>query len=197
MTILHYTLGLSPQRSGGLTKYATDLMNEQQKSNKIVLLYPSGYSYFGGEVNCISRGIIGGVQSIMLRNTMPVALLYGVKSPSDFISKNKMSVQAMERLYSDVAPDIFHVHTLMGLPLELLQFFKSKGVKLLFTAHDYYGICPKVNFINHKGELCSAPSEENCKACNVKAASTIFLRLRNSKFVLNIKNNRVLRKFIR
>ena len=32
MKILHYTLGLSPYRSGGLTKYTQDLILAQQQN---------------------------------------------------------------------------------------------------------------------------------------------------------------------
>lgn len=40
MRILHYTLGLPPFRSGGLTRYASDLMEEQTKHNEVFHLYP-------------------------------------------------------------------------------------------------------------------------------------------------------------
>lgn len=36
---LHYSLGLPPYRSGGLTKYCTDLMVEQAKSNDEIFYY--------------------------------------------------------------------------------------------------------------------------------------------------------------
>jgi len=40
MKILHYSLGLFPYRTGGLTKYATDLMLEQSKDkHEVHLLY--------------------------------------------------------------------------------------------------------------------------------------------------------------
>ena len=46
MRILHYSLGLPPYRSGGLTKYCTDLMVEQAKSNdEIFLLFPGRMNF--------------------------------------------------------------------------------------------------------------------------------------------------------
>ena len=57
MTILHYTIGLAPQRSGGLTKYATDLMQEQQVENQVFLLYPSGYRWWSNKIYLRKGGV--------------------------------------------------------------------------------------------------------------------------------------------
>ena len=41
MKILHYTLGFQPQRTGGLVKYAEDLMLEQiAQGYQVAALYP-------------------------------------------------------------------------------------------------------------------------------------------------------------
>lgn len=189
MTILHYTLGLPPQRSGGLTKYATDLILEQQNSLDIVLLlYPSGYKWWSRKISFSKSNIKSGICSVRLKNTPPVPLLYGIKSPKDFISKRLLSESEMERFYSEVKPDVFHVHTLMWLPKELLHFLKAKGVKLIFTTHDYFGICPKVNLIDCNSDVCSGISPQKCAKCNINAKSTLYLRLRNSKLALKLKN---------
>lgn len=197
MTILHYTLGMSPQRSGGLTKYATDLMSEQSKEHRVVLLYPAGYKWWSREMSWSQGESFERVETIRLVNTLPVPLLFGVKTPMDFISSRKMSKREMERLYNYTKPDVFHVHTLMGLPKELLQYFKRRGVRLIYTSHDYFGICPKVNLIDHNGDLCNEPSPKRCCVCNKHSKSTLYLRLRNSQFALNIKNNKTLRKVLR
>lgn len=190
MTILHYTLGLAPQRSGGLTAYATDLMNEQQTLSNVVLLYPQGWRWWSKKITWKREGKRIGIDCYRLKNSLPfpVPLLYGVRSPKDFISQREMSQEQMEELYNQIKPDVFHVHTLMGLPKELLIFFKGKGVKLIYTAHDYYGICPKVNMINNRGELCCAPSEQGCRECNRGSRPTLFLRLYNSKIALELKS---------
>lgn len=196
MTILHYTLGLPPRRSGGLTRYATDLMLEQQKSAKVMLLYPSGYNPWSRSIRWKRDGSYHGVDLIKLKNSFPVPLLYGIREPKDFISNRIISVDTMEALYSEFRPDVFHVHTLMGLPKELLLFFKSKGVRLIFTSHDYFGICPKVNMVDYAGKICAKPSAERCARCNKGVRGTLFLRLRNSKLLLDIKRVNIIRKII-
>ena len=197
MTILHYTLGLSPQRRGGLTKYSMDLMTEQSKEHDVVLLYPAGYIWLSRKICWQEDKPFQKVKMIRLVNTLPVPLLYGVKAPTDFISSRRMSDSQMEEFYNLTKPDVFHVHTLMGLPAELLRLLKQTGVKLIYTSHDYFGICPKVNLIDYNGNLCTEPSADRCSRCNQNSKSTLYLRLRNSQFALNIKNNSLLRKLIK
>ena len=197
MNILHYSLGLAPQRSGGLPKYATDLMMEQSKRHRVSLLYPSGYRPFRRRIVFHKGKKHHQIQTFSLRNTFPIPLLFGIKSPTDFLSKRSFRSKDMEALFESIQPDVFHVHTLMGLPIELLEFFSSKGVKQVYSSHDYFGICPKVNFIDHREQVCSTPSQETCSACNESSSSTLFLRLRNSSIALQAKNNPFLRRWFK
>ncbi len=188
MTIIHYTLGIAPERSGGLTQYTTDIIKEQQLSATVVLLYAQGWQWNNRNISWSRVGTRDGIECYSLQNSLPLPLRYGVHNPADFISTRVMSQRDMESLYCTIKPDAFHVHTLMGLPRELLIFFKSKGVKLVYTAHDYYGICPKVNMIDNNDEVCDTPSAQKCLECNRDSKSTLFLRLYNSKIGLQLKN---------
>lgn len=186
---MHYTLGRAPQRGGGMTKYATDLMREQAKSEEVVLLYPSGYRWWSRWIYWRRGADDYGVGSVELKNSLPIALLYGVKSPCDFYNSRVMSNVQMESLYRAIKPDVLHIHTFMGLPKELVEYFKSRGVKVIFSTHDYYGLCPKVNFIDDSGEVCQDPSPHHCELCNGHSNSSFFLRIRNSSLALRLKNN--------
>lgn len=197
MNILHYSLGLAPQRSGGLTKYATDLMMEQAERHRVSLLYPAGYRPLQTRISWRQGDDHHRIRTFQLRNTFPIPILYGIKSPDDFMGKRVFQKQDMEALYQEIRPDVFHVHSLMGLPKELLLFFASKGVKQVFISHDYFGICPKVNLINHRGDLCTNPSQETCSECNKSSPTTPFLRLRNSSIALNVKNNKLIRRLLK
>jgi glycosyltransferase involved in cell wall biosynthesis len=75
----------------------------------------------------------------------------------------------------------------MGLPIEFLQCLKDQNVKIVFSSHDYYGLCLKVNFINEKGILCKKPSGENCARCNQNSPNATFLRIRNAEIILHHK----------
>lgn len=187
MRILHYSLGLYPYRTGGLNRYVTDLIREQSKHHQVALLYPNGYKWWERKTFILGPYTKDGIECYKLKNSMPLPLLFGIKNPEVFIEK-KISLNSFERFFNDFKPNVLHIHTLMGLSEEILLFFKGKGVRLVYTSHDYFGICPKVNLINESGELCEGPNAIRCARCNVKAPSTLYLRLRNSSLAFKIRN---------
>ena len=189
MNILHFSLGLPPYRSGGLTKYATDLMVSQHTSGlNVSLLYPGDFTFWKIPKMYIDKPKdFLGVQTFEIKNPPSVPLLHGVSDPADIYNASSLDNKALVEFYENVKPDVFHVHTLMGLPLSLLTYLKEKGVKLVFTTHDYYGLCPKVNFINQDNALCAGAEPQLCAICNKNAKSTLYLKLRNSKYLLRHK----------
>lgn len=189
MKILHYTLGLSPYRTGGLTKYSTDLIIAEVKSgDEVYLLYPSdltwGYPFMKLQKNREFRG----VKIYELKNPMPIPLLHGVKSPLNLMNETTCCTDEFLKLLDCVSPDVLHVHTLMGLPQIFLKEAKKRMIHLVYTTHDYFGLCLKVNFINQFGLLCKEPSSSNCALCNSNSPSTCYLRFRNEKWVLKLKD---------
>lgn len=51
MKILHYTLGFQPSRTGGLVKYAEDLMTQQAiDGHEVIALYPGEISFIFRQV---------------------------------------------------------------------------------------------------------------------------------------------------
>jgi glycosyltransferase involved in cell wall biosynthesis len=184
MNIIHYTF--PPYRSGGTIKYSTDLLLAERKLGHVVnLLYPGGIDMCYPKKKIIQNKI----HEYKIINHVPLPLLYGVKNPLSLIGQTRrLSEKQMERFFDKTKPDIFHIHTLMGFPYELAVFMKQKNVKIIFTSHDYYGICLKVNFIDWQNSVCNQPSPEKCALCNQNSPSSLFLRLRNSKFILSFKN---------
>lgn len=182
MNIVHYILGFPPHRTGGLTKYAIDLVEaEKELGHNVSIIYPGNFSLTSKKSHL--RKERKGVY--MLTNGMPIPLMYGISDPSLFMEKREIT--GFVDLIAEVKPDVFHVHTLMGLPIELLVLMKSVGVRIVYTSHDYFGLCPKVNFINNKGEVCEGASKEKCLECCMDAHGKYFLKLRNSIYVVPLK----------
>ena len=188
MTILHYTLGFSPYRSGGLVKYAMDLMLAQKRLGcSVIAFYPGGTSFTHRKCWVHQDKEYNGITTFELSNPMPVPLMYGVKDVESEMSSKKLDISSFLRMLDMVKPDVFHVHSLMGLPLEYLQEINNRGIRIVYTSHDYFGLCPKVNFINKCGEFCLGSSCERCEVCNANAKSALFLKLRNAKWVVPFK----------
>lgn len=189
MRILHYTLGFSPYRSGGLVKYAQDLMlAEQNQGHQVFALYPGGSSLLEDSCYVHWDKTYDGVRSIEMTNPLPVPLMYGIKDVKSALSSKRLDTYSFEQMLEDVRPEVFHVHTLMGLPLEYLRIVHIRGIRIVYTSHDYFGLCPKVNFINQDGRVCEGASVERCAVCNAHAKSAMFLKVRNAKWVVPLKS---------
>ena len=186
MRVLHYTLGFPPYRSGGLTKYALDLMvAEQALGLDVCALYPGSISLVKSKCTVIKKGDYQGIQKFEIVNPLPVPLLYGVRKTKKIYDEHGIDLQGFVDLLDVFRPDVFHVHTLMGLPKVFLEQIKKRCIKVVFTSHDYYGLCPRATFVDNYGEVCDNKRGECfCERCNSKAHSTIFLRIRSMKSIL-------------
>lgn len=187
MRIIHYTLGIYPNRLGGLNRYVTDLVREQMKEHDVAVLMPGPWRPWRKACRVSNGRKEKELIIYRLVNALPQPLLYGIKNPHDFIGIS-ISRKSFEVFFKKVKPEILHLHTLMGMPEQVLVFFKEKGVRIVYTSHDYFGICPKVNFITENGELCEGPGTEKCARCNANAPSTLFLRMRSSSLAFRTRD---------
>ena len=188
MRIIHYTLGFSPYRSGGLVKYAKDLMVAQADlGHSVVALYPGGTELLHKLCYVHEDIAYESIRTFEMSNPLPVSLMYGIKDVERETSGQGLDEKSFLAMLDEVKPDVIHVHTLMGLPLEYLQIVHDRGIRIVYTSHDYFGLCPKVNFINQDGEVCLGASAERCAVCNAHAKSALFLKVRNAKWVVPFK----------
>lgn len=188
MKILHYTLGFSPYRSGGLAKYAHDLMKSQiELGHAVTAFYPGSLHVFKMKCSIVRDRVIDDIIVYEMVNPLPVPLLYGIKEIGDMIDEKNIDEKSFFEMLDAVNPKVLHVHTLMGLPKRYLEIVHNNGIKIVYTTHDYFGLCPKVNFINYDGAICDNACNEQCPLCNVDAKSTLFLMVRNMKFLVPFK----------
>ncbi|WP_127837088.1 glycosyltransferase [Clostridium prolinivorans] len=194
MKILHYTLGLPPYRSGGLTKYSCDLMIEQANKGEVVyLLYP-GHFNLCNKTKIKYNKMYKGIYVYEMINPLPVPLLNGIKDVEKFIESK--DIEVFKGFINKISPDVIHIHTLMGLPIEFLEAAKDIGIKIIFTTHDYFGICPKVNLITDKGQICNDYCNgAKCVVCNKKAYSIGKIYLMQSRIYKILKNINSLKNF--
>lgn len=188
MRILHYTLGLPPYRSGGLTKYTIDLMNIQQKyGNNIILLFPGKMRFLSNNNRVQFYRYYEGISVYELVNPLPVPLLDGVKNPHDFMAEGNIDIYI--EFLKEINVDIINIHTLMGLHKEFLDAAKLLEIKIVFTTHDYYGLCPKVNFIDYNGDVCTTPHSQKCLECNKNGKSIKTIKFMQSPLYRYLKND--------
>ncbi|HAM49815.1 MAG TPA: glycosyltransferase [Nitrospiraceae bacterium] len=90
-----------------------------------------------------------------------------------------------EHLLSREKPDVVHV----GHPMRVNEFIwasQSLDIPYVLTLTDFWLICPKVNLVNSKGDLCAGPDEgKTCKyTCPEFHADFIADRSRSARDIL-------------
>lgn len=169
MRILHYSLGFSPYRSGGMTRYAEDLMDIQKKEHEVGLLWPGQMRLWSKKITIKKKKTASGIVSFEMINPLPVPLLEGVRDIPAYMGKGNLDC-FLDFLKKE-QPDVIHIHTFMGLYEEFLEAAKMLNIKTVFTTHDYYAICPKVNMLC-KGRVCgTGMGDECCSMCDMNPLS--------------------------
>lgn len=193
MKILHYSLGFPPYRTGGLTKFCIDLMEQQVKEgHEVSLLWPGKINLFGRKTKIKKNKSINGVGNYEVINPIPVPFDEGIKGFDVFTSLGDARTYKM--LIDNIKPDVIHIHTLMGLHKVFLDVAKKKKVKLVFTTHDFFPICPKVTMFRH-GQICSCiDSCKECGECNNSALSIRKMQILQSPMYRMFKDLKFVKK---
>lgn len=199
MRILHYALGFPPYRTGGLTKFCMDLLQQQDKAgHHVAMMWPGKISLFSKNTQIRNRGtvVLDGkkteIGSFEVINPLPVSYDEGISNISAF-TKN-----VDEQVYTDFIctykPDVVHVHTLMGLHKSFLTAVKKEGARLVFSAHDFFPICPKVTLFR-QGNIClSIHSCRDCGVCNTTALSLRKISILQSPVYQGLKNTSLVKR---
>lgn len=197
MKILHYALGFPPYRSGGLTKLCVDLMVQQAKEgHTVAMLWPGQMGFVNQKVTIKNHENVKlsgeDILSLEVINPLPVSFDEGIADIAAF-TKN-VEAEVYRRLLDRFQPDVIHVHTLMGLHKSFLEAAKDKKIRLVFTAHDFFPICPKVTMFRH-GSVCDCVQTcENCGICNATALSLNKIKILQSPIYRELKDSKIVKK---
>lgn len=193
MKILHYALGFPPYRTGGLTKYCTDLMlTQKEQGHQVALMWPGQIGFVNKTLKIRKGKSWNDVQSFEVVNPLPVALDEGIVD-IDAYTKS-VDAKPYEKFLKNFNPDVIHIHTLMGLHREFIDVAKKLGIRTVFTSHDYYGLCPKVTLF-HDGKTCDDDHDcADCVACNQTALSMKKITLMQSPLYRVLKNTAIVKK---
>ena len=192
MNILHVALGLPPLRTGGLTRYCSELMEAQASAgNRVSLVYPG--RFLPGPVR-FHKGEWHGIETHELINPLPVALTFGIAEPDAFTVPCR-DIHIFENIIRDIDPDVVHVHSFMGIYREFFQVIKRLSVPMLFTTHDYYPMCPRCTFVDADGEPCiKGPSAELCAVCCRGGMTRGKSQIMQSGFYAKLKSTSFVKK---
>ena len=192
MNILHYNLGFPPFRTGGLINYAISLINEEIKyGHNACMIWPGRIGTFKHKT-FIFKKIINGIKSFEIINPLPIPYDEGINEIDNFIKNGDENVYV--DFFEENKFDIIHIHTLMGLHKSFITAAKKKNIKIIFTTHDYFGICPRVKLYNpNVGCLDGNVSFNNCTKCNTCALSYNKIILLQSNMYKILKDSKIIK----
>lgn len=197
MNILHYSLGFPPYRSGGMTKFCMDLIKQQIKDgNDVALLWPGQMGFVKKSMKIKYKGVVNiesfDIKSFEIINPLPVSFDEGIMDFDNFVSAGDRRQYLLFLKINN--PDIIHVHTLMGLHKEFLEAAEELGIRRVFTAHDFFPICPKVTMFRQGGICKTALQCTDCYICNTTALDLKKIKLLQSPVYRYIKDFSVIKK---
>lgn len=191
MRILHYSLGFPPYRSGGMTKFCVDLMNQQVKNeDDVSLLWPG--QIIGKRIHIKNRKNVHGIKSYELINPLPIPYDEGISNIDAFTLKGDN--QVFIRFLNELKPEVIHIHTFMGLYSSFIEVARELGIKTVFTTHDFFPMCPKVTMYRNKKVCDSVATCRDCAQCNSNALNLTKIQLLQSPLYKNLKNTKVVKR---
>lgn len=196
MKILHYFLGFPPYRTGGLTKYAYDLMESQVADGHYVMaIWPGQIKRYSAEPEIKKRRSIEGIQNYEIINPLPVSLDEGINEFEAFTKSCDIKIYIA--FFKKVCPDIIHIHTLMGMHKEFIEAANQLNIRTVLTSHDYFGFCPKIT-LYRCGKCCDNDNGcRNCIQCNLAPLSLKKIKLMQSPLYRRSKDLYIVKKMRR
>ncbi|MBU3155542.1 hypothetical protein LL037_01080 [Clostridium estertheticum] len=162
--ILHYALGLPPVNTGGLAKQPENIMVRQvANGNEVSLVYPGKISIDRG-LKIKKNKSFNNIKVYQINNPISATLLSGEHNPK--VSLRHMGFNIYIDFLKTIEVNIIHIHTLVNLDEEFISAANKMDIKIVFTAHDYLGICPKVKSIGSEETCTDHCNGEKCVICN-------------------------------
>lgn len=185
--------------------YALELAEAQSKSENVILLTPGAISFRKsqrGQVAVQPAKKWRGIPHFQIKNPLPIPMANGINN----IDWYTMSCQEMvyESFLQKISPEIIHVHSLMGIHAEFLQAAKKQGIPIVFTTHDYFGLCLKPDMM-YKNKICDCPGR-HCAECSYYALhdkallieqTQVYRLYRKTHFMSKIFCSRMLNMFLK
>lgn len=187
--ILHYLHGLPPVRDGGLVKYVLDLVQgECELGNDVQLIVPDSFSSRSKRQTEIISKIWKHLLCHYIINPLPVT--EGRRIERTELLLERRSFEVFFSFLKRNSPDIIHMHSLMGIESTFLDAAKKLKIPVVFTTHDYYGLCPKINLFGN-GKICEQLDWQRCASCMGTVVTEKKILWQHSKLYSILKSNKV------
>ena len=189
MKVMHYSLGVPPIRTGGLTKYFWDFVRNSEGVKKIenIIVYPMKRFFNDNDYKKVVKKNLD-MPCFEMSTDLTIPIVFGIKNPEQYyVELNNTETKKHLKFFSENHIELIHLHTLMGLTIGFFKAAKINNIKIIYTSHDYFGICPKTTLFDTKNNNClDYKNGKECTICNYDAISDFKLFLSQSMFLKKV-----------
>src|SRR5215207_7235128 len=89
----------------------------------------------------------------------------GLSRPYHLDYDNEVIAQRTREYMREIDPDVVHAMHFQGLSTSVIPAFKEFDVPLVYTATDFWTVCPVVDLRRHDGVMCRGPEIAHCVRC--------------------------------
>jgi glycosyltransferase involved in cell wall biosynthesis len=100
----------------------------------------------------------------------------GLSRPYELNYRNDEAAGKTREYVREVGPDVVHAMHLQGLSASVLPVFGEFGLPVVFTAADFWTVCPVVDLRRHDGVMCGGPDVSHCVRCIASRSTDPRLR---------------------
>lgn len=158
MRILHLTHQYPPETTGGVeTHVQTVAQALASREHAVAVFYRRARPGKGVELAVQDRVNVFAVWS---GTPSPLA-----RFAASFRQKHLLG--AFRQAVQTLAPQIIHIHHLMGLPFSIVREIRRHSLPIVVTLHDYWWVCANAQLLtNYSQARCSGPQGYwNCAQC--------------------------------
>src|SRR5215208_1071105 len=89
----------------------------------------------------------------------------GLSRPYHLDYDNEVMARRTREYMREIRPDVVHAMHFQGLSTSVIPAFKEFDVPLVYTATDFWTVCPVVDLRRHDGIMCRGPEIAHCVRC--------------------------------
>lgn len=172
MKVLIISSGLKPERFGGLPSHVEDLLHALVGAGVSVAYLNTGAKSKWPITRLWERKGLP-CPAWNLSSKLSYAEYWkGTRHPLAQVTACPGYRKAFLSVINAFKPDLVHVHELTGFPVELFRELRRRNVKTIFSAADFYAVCPTVKLFRPDHSLCDRkPDQLDCQVCSKNARS--------------------------
>jgi glycosyltransferase involved in cell wall biosynthesis len=89
----------------------------------------------------------------------------GLHRPYRLDYENETMAERAREYVRKIEPDVVHAMHFQGISASVIPAFKEFGVPIVYTATDFWTVCPVVDLRRHDGVVCRGPDIAHCPRC--------------------------------